>query len=266
MSNRRQFIQTALTPVAMAAIAPFGAFAQSGALPLEQIKIINGFPAGGTADVTSRRIGDKLGNGTYSKNAGVVENKTGAAGRIAVEANMGAIGAIMAYGTDAQKRIAADLVLAGDKPAILITEPEAGSAATEMTTRAVRHGDTWVINGRKTWITGGGVSRLHLIFARVIEDGRDQGIGGFLVARQGDGPPPGISFKRIPSLGLCGMPEAETEIAGLEVPDAGQVFLDGKDISALPPHRRQCGLLFQDFALFPHLSVQDNVAFGLVEQ
>jgi tripartite-type tricarboxylate transporter receptor subunit TctC len=86
MSNRRQFIQTALTPVAMAAIAPFSAYAQSGALPLEQIKIINGFPAGGTADVTSRRIGDKLGNGTYSKNPGVVENKTGAAGRIAVEA------------------------------------------------------------------------------------------------------------------------------------------------------------------------------------
>jgi len=133
---------------------------------------------------------------------------------------MGAIGAIMAYGTNAQKRIAADLVLAGDKPAILITEPEAGSAATEMTTRAVRHGDTWVINGRKTWITGGGVSRLHLIFARVIEDGRDQGIGGFLVVRNGDGPPPGITFKRIPSLGLCGMPEAETEIAGLEVPDS----------------------------------------------
>lgn len=86
MSNRRQFIKTALTPAAMAALAPFSAFAQSGTLPLEQIKIVNGFPAGGTADVTSRRIGDKLGNGTYSKNAGVVENKTGAAGRIAVEA------------------------------------------------------------------------------------------------------------------------------------------------------------------------------------
>ena len=55
-------------------------------------------------------------------------------------------------------------------------------------------------------------------------------------------------------------------IVGLEAPDAGQVFLDGKDISDLPPHRRQCGLLFQDFALFPHLSVQDNVAFGLVEK
>lgn len=55
-------------------------------------------------------------------------------------------------------------------------------------------------------------------------------------------------------------------IAGLEAPDAGQVWLDGRDISALPPHRRQCGLLFQDFALFPHLNVQDNVAFGLIEQ
>jgi ABC-type Fe3+/spermidine/putrescine transport system ATPase subunit len=55
-------------------------------------------------------------------------------------------------------------------------------------------------------------------------------------------------------------------IAGLEAPDVGQVWLGGRDISALPPHRRQCGLLFQDFALFPHLSVQDNVAFGLIEQ
>ncbi|MBT7632376.1 MAG: acyl-CoA dehydrogenase family protein, partial [Rhodospirillaceae bacterium] len=57
----------------------------------------------------------------------------GVSGRIAVEANMGAIGAIMAYGTEEQKRLAAELVLAGDKPAICITEPDAGSAATEMT-------------------------------------------------------------------------------------------------------------------------------------
>jgi hypothetical protein len=142
-------------------------------------------------------------------------------GRIAVEANMGAVGAIMAYGTAAQKKLAAGLVLAGDKPAICITEPEAGSAATEMATTAVRRGDEWVINGRKTWITGGGVSRLHLIFARVIEDGAFQGIGGFLVVRQDDGTPPGLVVaRRIPSLGLCGMPEAELEFHDLVVPDA----------------------------------------------
>jgi hypothetical protein len=142
-------------------------------------------------------------------------------GRIAVEANMGAVGAVMAYGTPGQKRIAADLVLAGDKPAICITEPEAGSAATEMTTTATRRGDTWVIDGAKTWITGGGVSRLHLIFARAVEDGEFKGIGGFLVVRGGEGDPPGLIVRRrIPSLGLCGMPEAELEFAGLEVPDS----------------------------------------------
>ncbi|MGK7862698.1 3-sulfinopropanoyl-CoA desulfinase [Falsiroseomonas sp. E2-1-a4] len=141
-------------------------------------------------------------------------------GRIAVEANMGAVGAIMAYGTDAQKKLAAGLVLAGDKPAICITEPDAGSAATEMTTTAEKRGDRWVINGRKTWITGGGVSRLHLIFARVIEDGAFKGIGGFLVVRDEAGRPEGLVVsRRIPSLGLCGMPEAELEFSELEVAD-----------------------------------------------
>ncbi len=142
-------------------------------------------------------------------------------GRIAVEANMGAIGAIMAYGTPAQKRIAAELVLAGDKPAICITEPEAGSAASEMTTTAVKRGDTWIINGVKHWITGGGVSKLHLIFARAIENGVEQGIGGFLVVRNGANDPANlVVHKRIPSMGLCGMPEAELHFRDLEVPDS----------------------------------------------
>jgi ABC-type Fe3+/spermidine/putrescine transport system ATPase subunit len=55
-------------------------------------------------------------------------------------------------------------------------------------------------------------------------------------------------------------------VAGLEAPEAGQVFFDGMDITHLPPERRGFALMFQDFALFPHLNVQDNVAFGLVEQ
>src|SRR5205085_9049340 len=55
----------------------------------------------------------------------------GVTGRIVVEANMGAISAVMHYGTEAQKKLAAELVLSGDKPAICITEPDAGSAASE---------------------------------------------------------------------------------------------------------------------------------------
>jgi len=55
-------------------------------------------------------------------------------------------------------------------------------------------------------------------------------------------------------------------VAGLEPPERGSVWFDGQDITGVPPHRRGFALMFQDFALFPHLDVQDNVAFGLVEQ
>ena len=55
-------------------------------------------------------------------------------------------------------------------------------------------------------------------------------------------------------------------IAGLVAPDAGRVSFDGADLATVPPERRGFALMFQDFALFPHLDVLDNVAFGLVEQ
>ncbi|MEO9338831.1 3-sulfinopropanoyl-CoA desulfinase [Mesorhizobium sp. SB112] len=137
--------------------------------------------------------------------------------RIVVEANMGAISAVMAYGSEAQKKLAAELVLSGDKPAICITEPEAGSDALAMTTRADRRGDVYVINGCKHWITGAGVSHLHLIFARVFDEaGEELGIGGFLAIR---GERPGLRVaKREPTMGLRGIPEGELVFEDLEIP------------------------------------------------
>ena len=52
-------------------------------------------------------------------------------------------------------------------------------------------------------------------------------------------------------------------VAGLERPASGTVRLDGRDVTATPPHERGIGLVFQDFALFPHLDVAGNVGFGL---
>lgn len=148
----------------------------------------------------------------------------GVTGRIAVEANMGAISAVMRYGTEDQKRLAAGIVLAGDKPAICITEPDAGSAATEMTTRADKRGDTFVLNGKKHWITGAGVSKLHLVFARVFDEaGNDQGIGGFMVHLSEPGALEGKGFRigvREPTMGLRGIPEAEVIMEDHEVPAA----------------------------------------------
>jgi len=149
--------------------------------------------------------------------------------RIVVETNMGAISTVMAYGSDEQKQLAARLVLEGDKPAICITEPQAGSDAMAMTTRADKRGDRYVINGKKHWITGAGVSRLHLIFARVFDEtGEERGIGGFLVVRDPDkGTPDGLKVtRREQTMGLRGMPEGELTFDNLEVPE---------DMLLLPP-------------------------------
>ncbi|MDH3317185.1 MAG: acyl-CoA dehydrogenase family protein [Gammaproteobacteria bacterium] len=142
----------------------------------------------------------------------------GVTARIVVEANMGAISAIMHYGGEPQRKLAAELVLSGDKPAICITEPGAGSAASEMSTRADRRGRGYVLRGKKHWITGGGVSRLHLIFARVFDErGHDQGIGGFIAVR---GETHGlVTGKREPTMGLRGIPETEILLQDVEIPE-----------------------------------------------
>ncbi len=52
-------------------------------------------------------------------------------------------------------------------------------------------------------------------------------------------------------------------LAGFELPDAGEIILDGKDVSQVPPNRRPVNLMFQSYALFPHMSVAQNIAYGL---
>ena len=155
---------------------------------------------------------------TYMDTVLVVEEMSkacGVTGRIVVEGNMGAIGAITKYGTKEQIERVAPLVLAGDKPAICITEPGSGSAATQMKTTAVKKGNTYVLNGTKHWITGGGVSKAHLIFAQVEENGERQGIGGFIAVRGED---EGLKIgTREPAMGLRGIPETEIIFEDLEI-------------------------------------------------
>jgi len=61
----------------------------------------------------------------------------------------------------------------------------------------------------------------------------------------------------------CGKTTMLRVAAGFEDPDAGRVFLDGRDITDLPPNKRKVNTIFQSYALFPHMSVRDNIAFGL---
>jgi spermidine/putrescine transport system ATP-binding protein len=61
----------------------------------------------------------------------------------------------------------------------------------------------------------------------------------------------------------CGKTTTLRLIAGFEAPTAGQIFIDGQDLTAAPPYGRPVNTVFQDYALFPHLNVSDNVGFGL---
>jgi ABC-type Fe3+/spermidine/putrescine transport system ATPase subunit len=61
----------------------------------------------------------------------------------------------------------------------------------------------------------------------------------------------------------CGKTTLLRSVAGLVQPDAGDVWFDGLSMAGVPPHKRDFGMMFQDFALFPHKNVFDNVAFGL---
>lgn len=61
----------------------------------------------------------------------------------------------------------------------------------------------------------------------------------------------------------CGKTTTLRIIAGLEQPDSGQVFLDGKDVTSLEPNQRNVNTVFQNYALFPHMNVADNIGYGL---
>ena len=64
----------------------------------------------------------------------------------------------------------------------------------------------------------------------------------------------------------CGKTTTLRMIAGFEQPTAGKIQIEGADVAGLPPHRRPTNTVFQSYALFPHMSVADNVAYGLKRQ
>jgi len=139
----------------------------------------------------------------------------GTVARIVVDANTAIPKAILEHGTDAQKQAWLPLIAEGDKPAIAITEPQAGSAATSMKTSAVIEGDEILLNGEKCWITGAGVSRLYLVFARFGDTPGAAGIGAVLV----DGETPGLNVTRVPMMmGVRGMPEGDVRFENCRVP------------------------------------------------
>ncbi|HEX7744680.1 MAG TPA: acyl-CoA dehydrogenase family protein [Micromonosporaceae bacterium] len=96
-----------------------------------------------------------------------------------------------------------------------LSEPEAGSDAVSMTTRAVRDGDHWVLNGVKRWITNAGVSEYYTVFAVTDPSARSRGISAFVVEKSD----PGVSFGAPEKkLGIKGSPTREVYLDDVRIP------------------------------------------------
>ena len=90
-----------------------------------------------------------------------------------------------------------------------LTEPGAGSDVMSMTTRARREGDSWVIRGRKTFITNAAVADLHVVFAVTGEENGRKTLGTFLVEKGAPGLAPGAPMAK---MGMRGSPTSEVQL------------------------------------------------------
>lgn len=140
------------------------------------------------------------------------------------EANTGPARVIELFGTAEQKARLLPPIIAGEVTlAVSISEPDAGSAATDLTTSARRDGDEYVISGTKRWCSGGGHAEQYLVYARIDGEPGARGIGALVV----DGTSAGLSFgpqERL--LGFHGIPSADMFFDDVRVP-AGNLIVKG---------------------------------------
>ncbi|MER7888215.1 acyl-CoA dehydrogenase family protein [Micromonospora sp. NPDC094482] len=105
-----------------------------------------------------------------------------------------------------------------------LSEPEAGSDAASMTTRAVRDGDHWILNGVKRWITNAGVSEFYTVFAVTDPSARSRGISAFVVEKSD----PGVSFGAPEKkLGIKGSPTREVYLDNVRIPADRMIGAEG---------------------------------------
>lgn len=134
------------------------------------------------------------------------------------EANTGPARAVELFGSEDLKRRLLPAVCAGDATiAVGISEPDAGSAATDMRTRAVEDGDAYVVRGTKRWISNGGHADQYLVYARFSDEPGAAGLGAIVV----DADAPGVSFGAQERLmGFRGIPSCDIHLDDVRVPRA----------------------------------------------
>jgi len=137
-----------------------------------------------------------------------------------------ATGPILAYGSDELKQRVIPKVASGEwQGSYCLSESQAGSDVAAITTRAVRDGDSYVLNGRKAWITGAGVSDFYTVFAKTDPTAGHRGVSAFVVERTRGG----LSIGKIESkLGVRGSPTGEVVLDDVVVPAENLIGEEGR--------------------------------------
>ncbi|MCB1389017.1 MAG: acyl-CoA dehydrogenase family protein [Rhodobacteraceae bacterium] len=144
-----------------------------------------------------------------------------------VVGNFPIVPAIARYGTEAQQVYVEGIITGTRHLSFALTEPDHGSDATWMETRAVRDGDHWVINGRKRWNSQVGRAEANLVFARTSgEDGKGRGITAFIVPTDTPG------HRIVMNHWTFNMPSdhSEVELKDVRVPDSAILHKEGEGL------------------------------------
>ncbi len=142
------------------------------------------------------------------------------------ESNVGPVRVIDIFGTEEQKKNIVPGVCSGElSVSVCMTEPEAGSDLTALTTHAVEDGDSYILNGKKCFITGGGHASHYMVYTRFGDTRGYKGIGGLLVEKG----MPGFTFgKQEKFMGLRGMPSCDLYFDDVRVPKKNLVIPPGE--------------------------------------
>ncbi|NYI06139.1 acyl-CoA dehydrogenase family protein [Allostreptomyces psammosilenae] len=215
LSEEHQMLRESIRALAEAKIAPHAAAVDEEArFPQEALDALV------AADMHAVHVPEEYGgNGADAVAAAIIVEEVARAcassSLIPAVNKLGSMPVILSGSEDLKRRYLTPLAQGRAMFSYCLSEPDAGSDAAGMKTRAVRDGDTWVLNGVKRWITNAGVSEYYTVMAVTDPDARSKGISAFVVEKSDEGVSFGAPEKK---LGIKGSPTREVYFDNVRIP------------------------------------------------
>jgi alkylation response protein AidB-like acyl-CoA dehydrogenase len=225
LTEEHRTIREAVRAVCDAKVAPYAADVDAnGRYPTEAAEALR------AADFHAPHVPEEYGGAGADALATVlvieeVARACVAASLIPAVNKLGSMPVLLGGSDDLRKRYLTPLANGEGGFSYALSEPEAGSDAASMTTRAVRDGDDWVLNGVKRWITNAGVSEYYTVLAVTDPEKRSKGITAFVVEKSDEGVSFGAPEKK---LGIKGSPTREVYLDDVRIPGDRAVGEEGQ--------------------------------------